>query len=206
VRRALAVLAAAVLLALAGCGSPADTMPVTNPGSATPAVVEVAEPTTVRIPKLDITAQLARTGLNPDGTIEVPPVTEPMQASWFDEGGRPGMAGYPGVILGHVSGRPVGATRSVPGVFAKLGDLHVGDEVLVDRADGTTARFVVGEVRRYCKDAEQQRAGCKDPLFDTDAVYGDTASPTLRLITCGGLYDADAHSYRSNIVAFANLA
>lgn len=188
------MLAAALLLTLAGCGSLADPLPVTNPGSATPAVVEVAEPATVRIPKLDITAQLARTGMNPDGTIEVPPVTEPMQASWFDEGGRPGMAGYPAVILGHVSGRLPGATRSVPGIFARLAELGPGDGVFVDRADGTVAKFVVERVELFAKDA-----------FPTAAVYDDTASPTLRLITCGGEFDAAAHSYRSNVVAFARL-
>jgi len=192
VSRLLAVLAA--VLVLAGCGSSAAPLPFTNPGSAPPEVVEVAEPAALRIPKLDLTAQLARTGLNPDGTIEVPPVTEPMQASWFDEGGRPGMAGYPAVILGHVSGRPAGATRSVPGIFARLDELGPGDGVFVDRADGSVARFVIERVELFPKDA-----------FPTAAVYDDTASPTLRLITCGGEFDPAAHSYRSNVVAFARL-
>jgi hypothetical protein len=205
VRAAFAVLVAA-LLVLTGWGSLADPLPFTNPGSATPAVVEVAEPTTVRIPKLDVSSSLTRTGWadQPGGELAVPPVTEPMQASWFDEGGRPGMAGYPAVILGHVSGRPAGATRSVPGVFAKLGDLARGDAVVVDRADGSSARFVVQRVERYCKNAADVAAKrCDGPVFDEAAVYDDTPTPTLRLITCGGEYDASAHNFLKNVVVFA---
>jgi hypothetical protein len=191
--RAVAVLVAAVLV-LAGCGSLADPLPVISPSPPPTPVVLVAEPTAVRIPALNVSSSLTRTGLNPDQTIEVPPVTEPMQASWFDEGGRPGMAGYPAVVLGHVSGRPAGATRSVPGVFARLGELKPGDGVFVDRADGSVAKFVVERVELFPKDT-----------FPTDAVYDDTAAPTLRLITCGGEFDSAAHSYRSNIVVFARL-
>jgi hypothetical protein len=41
--------------------------------------------------------------------------------------------------------------------------------------------------------------------FPTDAVYGPTPDATLRLITCGGSYDASAGHYRDNTIAFAHL-
>ena len=42
--------------------------------------------------------------------------------------------------------------------------------------------------------------------FPTLDVYGDTAGPELRLITCGGPFDASARSYVDNIVVFARQA
>jgi hypothetical protein len=36
-------------------------------------------------------------------------------------------------------------------------------------------------------------------------VYDDVHHPALRLITCGGSFDQTAHSYRDNIVVFADL-
>jgi hypothetical protein len=41
--------------------------------------------------------------------------------------------------------------------------------------------------------------------FPTFAVYGNTDNAALRLITCGGIFDPNAHSYESNIVAYASL-
>jgi hypothetical protein len=40
--------------------------------------------------------------------------------------------------------------------------------------------------------------------FPTDAVYGDTAGPELRLITCGGTFDRATHSYRDNVIVYAS--
>lgn len=62
------------------------------------------------------------------------------------------------------------------------------------RADGTTAVFTVTRLMQVPKSA-----------FPTDAVYGDTAAPELRLITCGGELDTARRSYRDNIIVFAML-
>ena len=61
--------------------------------------------------------------------------------------------------------------------------------------DGTTAEFKVTKVERYDKSA-----------FPTDAVYGDVATAQLRMITCGGAFDAGPQSYRDNIVVYAEMA
>jgi hypothetical protein len=39
--------------------------------------------------------------------------------------------------------------------------------------------------------------------FPTEEVYGTTAGPELRLITCGGRFDRAAHSYVDNIIVYA---
>jgi hypothetical protein len=39
--------------------------------------------------------------------------------------------------------------------------------------------------------------------FPTGRVYGDTAGPTLRLVTCGGSFDRASGHYRDNVIVFA---
>ena len=184
------------LVLLAGCAKPADvtlpTAPVpTQPTSTASSVVDrglpPSEPTEVRIPRIGAISSLVPLGLNPDETIEVPPVGQPMQAGWYRLARTPGEAG-PAVILGHVDG------NRQPGIFFRLKELTAGDEVEVSRKDGTTARFRVRATEQIAKDS-----------FPTEAVYGETTEPELRLITCGGSYDQAARSYRDNIIVYATL-
>ncbi|MEV0068468.1 class F sortase [Amycolatopsis sp. NPDC050768] len=105
---------------------------------------------------------------------------------WYAAGPAPGDPG-PAVIAAHVD------SRSGPAPFFRLRELQPGDEVRVERSDGGAARFVVDAVQRYPKDA-----------FPTDAVYGPAPGAALRLITCGGAFDAAARSYRDNVVVYAS--
>jgi hypothetical protein len=41
--------------------------------------------------------------------------------------------------------------------------------------------------------------------FPTEHVYGNTAGPELRLITCGGAFDSGSGHYQDNVVAYARL-
>lgn len=189
VPRRIPLVALAAVLALAGCGTAARA-PAIEP---VPARVAVAAPTEVVVPAIGVASTLVEVGLQPDGTAEVPPVNQPMQAAWYSPGVAPGDVG-PAVVLGHVSGRPDGAQQSVPGIFARLGELRPGDEITIGRADGSRAVFAVTHAETYPKSA-----------FPTATVWGDTAGPELRLITCGGVFDQAAHSYDSNIVVYAKL-
>jgi sortase (surface protein transpeptidase) len=125
-------------------------------------------------------------GRAPDQSIEVP--RQPSSAGWWAGGPRPGQVG-PAVILGHVD------SKTGPAVFFRLGELEAGDEVLVERADGTTARFLVTTLDRYHK-AE----------FPSELVYYPTVEPELRLVTCGGPFDPSTGHYRDNLVVFAAQA
>ncbi|WP_396279133.1 class F sortase [Kibdelosporangium aridum] len=144
-------------------------------------------PTQISIPKIGAQSSLIALGLNPDQTVEVPPVTQPMQAGWYDKAPTPGEVG-PAIILGHVDG------NHKPGIFYRLKEMAAGDEILVTRTDGTKAKFLVDRVKQVSKSE-----------FPTDEVYGDTTKPELRLITCGGVFDKDARSYKDNIIVFASL-
>ncbi|SEP17828.1 class F sortase [Trujillonella endophytica] len=149
----------------------------------------VAAPVSVSVPAIGVTSDLMDLGLAGDGTVEVPPLEEDDQAGWYAPGPAPGAVG-PAVILGHVDSAEFG-----PGVFFDLGALTPGDEIEVTREDGTVALFVVDRVEVHPKDE-----------FPTIAVYGNTADPQLRLITCGGDFDRAAGSYEDNVVVFASLA
>jgi sortase (surface protein transpeptidase) len=142
-------------------------------------------PVRVQVPAIGVDTGLMDLGIEPDGTLEVPPSGFP--AGWFTDAPTPGEVG-PAVIAGHVD------WAGSPGVFADLRDVVVGDEVAVARADGSTAVFRVSRVEQFAKDE-----------FPTAAVYGDLDHPGLRLITCGGLFDAGAQSYLDNTVVFADL-
>lgn len=188
--RVLLVVALAGLLA--GCGGaghvPGHTAPppVASTGEQR-APLPPAVPAEVRIPAIDAVSTLVALGLNPDDTVEVPPVETPMQAGWYRYGPPPGDRG-PAVVLGHVNG------AGKEGIFARLHELTAGAEVLVARNDGRTAVFTVTEVVRVSK-----------LDFPTESVYGNTDAAELRLITCGGDFDRNRRSYTDNIIAYATL-
>ena len=133
-------------------------------------------------------SNLLQLGLNPDQTVQVPPLDKDSRAGWYKYSPTPGQSG-PSVILGHVDSAEYG-----PGVFFKLGALRPGATLSVTRSDRTTAVFRVDRVVSYPKNS-----------FPTLEVYGNTDSAQLRLITCGGKFDLSSHNYESNIVAFATL-
>ena len=151
-------------------------------------VLPTAAPTHLEVPAIGVSSDLLDLGLNPDGTLEVPPLAADSRAGWFTGSPTPGALG-PAVLLGHVDSAEFG-----PGVFFDLGDLRPGDEITVTREDGTAAVFAVDRVVSYPKDS-----------FPTLEVYGNTDNAALRLITCGGQFDAGTRNYLDNIVAYASL-
>jgi hypothetical protein len=145
-------------------------------------------PVRLRIPAIGVDTGLQRLGRDHHGSVEVPSGRrEWEEAGWYAGGTRPGDPGS-AVILGHVD------STAGPAVFYRLRELRRGDEIVVTRADGSTARFAVDRTEQFPKSR-----------FPTDAVYYPTLTPALRLVTCGGSFDATAGHYRSNVIVFATL-
>ena len=142
-------------------------------------------PVRVEIPSIGVASSLDRLGRAPDGTVEVPREWE--VAGWYAPGPRPGDPGS-AVILGHVD------SKGGPAVFYRLHQLRRGDQIKIARSDGSAVGFVVQRTEQYPKDR-----------FPTDEVYYPTLTPTLRLVTCGGDFDATAGHYRSNVIVFATM-
>lgn len=106
---------------------------------------------------------------------------------WYADAPTPGEIG-PAVLVAHVD------WKGAKGVFYSLRDLKVGDDIIVERADKLTIAFKVRRVEQYAKDK-----------FPTTEVYGNVSTAQLRLITCGGTFDHQNHSYRNNIAVFAEM-
>jgi hypothetical protein len=143
-------------------------------------------PVDLVVPALGIDTHLIDLGLNPDHTLQVP--SNYQEAGWYINSAVPGRVG-PAIIAGHVS------SDAGPGIFYALHLLVPGDEVVVRGRGGTVARFVIERVERFPK-AE----------FPTQLVYGGLKYPGLRLITCGGAFNADTGHFLDNVVVFARAA
>jgi LPXTG-site transpeptidase (sortase) family protein len=151
---------------------------------AVPQSVNVAPPVSVEVPSLGIDTRLDRLGTDDRGRLDTPPRWD--VAGWFSDGPRAGDAG-PAVIAGHVDS-PTG-----PAVFARLSELDEGDVIRVTDAGGTVREFAVTAT------TVTPRNG-----FPTEAVYGPTPDPQLRLITCDGPYDSAKGGYQDNLLVFAS--
>ncbi|WP_345701049.1 class F sortase [Kitasatospora terrestris] len=159
--------------------------PSTAPPSSATAQLRLSPPVRLVIARIGVDAPVRGVGLNPDGTVEVPSLDRPEQVGWYRGGPGPGQVG-PAVLLGHYD------THKGPAVFHELPRLHPGDRIEIGREDGSTLAYRVRELRQFAKDA-----------FPTELVYGDTAGPQLRLITCGGTLAGNGH-YTDNIIVFAD--
>ncbi|MTV23971.1 class F sortase [Nitriliruptoraceae bacterium ZYF776] len=152
-------------------------------GSAAEARAASVRPERLVIPAIGVDADVIELGLQSDGSMEVP--ADFAQTGWFEPGPRPGRVG-PAVIAGHVD------STAGPAVFYDLARLTPGDLIEVHGAEGDVVTFAVRELEQHPKDD-----------FPTEAVYGGTAGPELRLITCSGDFDREARSYRDNTIVFA---
>ena len=192
-RLAPRVVAVLLLAAAAGCGTSSGptasgSAQVQGPAAPTSVVVRArSTPSALEIPAIGVnTGELVDLGLTPSGAMEVPDGAT--TAGWFALSPVPGEPG-PSVLAAHVD------YKKVPGVFARLDKMKVGDTAVVRRADGTPVHFVAYRVEHFAKSA-----------FPTQDVYGNTQGPELRLITCGGSFDRASGHYRDNVVVFARLA
>ncbi|MFF8774566.1 class F sortase [Kitasatospora sp. NPDC015120] len=159
----------------------------TGTGTAAPRPFAASPPTRLLVPAAGVDAPVTGLGLNADGTVEVPAADRAGEVGWYRNGPTPGETG-PAVLIGHYD------TAHGPAVFRGLPKLRAGDRIQVRREDGSTVDFRVRELVQAAKDA-----------FPTELVYGNTAAPALRLITCGGRIGTDGH-WTDNIIVLADLA
>lgn len=171
---------------------PASAQPETpsvepQPTGNTPQVLDRSLPVSLSMPSHGVRSGLLYLGLQANGSLEVPPGHPGAPAAWYRNSPTPGEPG-PSVFLGHVN-----ASDGGPGVFAWIKQLNPGDTIEITREDGTVATFAVDRGEQYSKNA-----------FPTQAVYGNTVGPELRLITCDG-YDPATGTFNDNYVVYAKL-
>lgn len=198
-RSVIAAGALALALLLSACGttdaasSPSATSPSSDAFSAgglqDPSIPEpasdAAPPTRVQIPAIGVDTTLENLAVDASGRLAAPADFD--LAGWYAGGVAPGQVG-PAIIAGHVD------SPTAPAVFADIGALASGDEIVVTLADDSALTFVVSGTTQSAK-AE----------FPTDEVYSNVPTPELRLITCGGIFDSSTGHYLDNLIVFAEL-
>ncbi|MCG5217099.1 class F sortase [Streptosporangium sp. KLBMP 9127] len=165
----------------------APTVPPPLPEIKPAPPMQPSTPTRLVIKKLNVNSPIKSVGLAKDGTIEVPPVSNPNLTGWYRHGSTAGQAG-PAIMLGHKD------TRTQSAVFSRLHELRNGDQIEVKRQDGTVAVFTVGGVEQADK-----------KTFPTSRVYGPQDNAQLHLITCGGTYNRATGHYTDNVIVYATL-
>lgn len=161
------------------------TVPAPEPSPPTTAFTAQppSDPVRLAIPALGVDSPVVPVGLEPDGNMEIPGVSE---AGWFEPGARPGAPFGSAVIAAHVD------YGGAPGVFFDLRTLEVGSEVTVTDDAGDLLTYVVAE--RFQVDKQE---------LPVDELFRPGGAPTLTLITCGGAFDTGERSYQDNIVVRA---
>lgn len=142
-------------------------------------------PERVQIPSIGVDSALEDLALGDGGRLDAPVDFD--LAGWYSDGVVPGEVG-PAIIAGHVD------SPTAPAVFARIGELAPGAEVIVTLSDGAALTFEVSGSMQSAK-AE----------FPTAAVYSNVPAPELRLITCGGAFDSSTGHYLDNLIVFAQL-
>ncbi len=149
-------------------------------------ILEKSFPTRLRIPKLNIDTNFVEPlGLEDNGEVSVP--DSYTEVGWYKHSPTPGQLG-PAIVLGHVD------SHTGPAIFFYLGQLKEGDDVYIDREDGTSAQFKIEKLERY-----------KQSEFPTELVYGNINYAGLRLITCSGIFSKGEQRYSHNLVVYARL-
>ena len=143
-------------------------------------------PAGLRIPALGIDAHVQEVGVNTLGNMAAP--NNFTDVGWYKYGTPPGFVGS-AVITGHVDN-----ALALPGVFKHLDELKIGDDIYVEKKDGTELHFKVTEIQEY---------PYKNVPLKT--LFSRSDLPRLNLITCGGTWVPGERSYDERLVVYSEL-
>ena len=150
-----------------GAAPAADSEVLSEPD--TPALTRIG------IPSIGVDASVLTMGLDADNYPEVPNVGD--EVAWYTFSAPPGR-GSNAVFSGHVDWYYWG--NPVEGVFYHLRELQIGDQITLDREDGSQLRYsVTGNVATAYDDPN---------VVD---VMKPTSKDVITLITCGGTWQKD---------------
>ncbi|MEM9561856.1 MAG: class F sortase [Actinomycetota bacterium] len=143
---------------------------------------DVASPVAVRVAALGLEAQVRSVGVDANNDFDVP---EAETVGWYKHGPAPGQAGST-VLAAHVD------YGGAQGAFFNLAELAADDTFEVELSDGSILAYRVIDTVLYDKSA-----------LPADELFRKEGDEVLRLITCGGSFDAAERSYRGNVVVTA---
>ena len=91
------------------------------------------------------------------------------------------------IMVGHYD------SETGEGIFYKLDQLKIGEEIMLTNTIGEEIIYKIEKMENYPLDN-----------FPDELVYGNTAYPSLRLITCSGNFNAELSRYSHNLVVYAS--
>ncbi len=146
----------------------------------------VGPPINVSLPSQHASGSVVPIGVDDNEALAIP--KDVRTAGWYQFGPKPGQPGS-AVLAGHVDDHLQGV-----GLFAVIGDLDIGDEVVITDAGHVQRTFRVIAREEWHK--------TQVPMA---RLFARTGPPRLVLLTCGGDFDRDTLSYVDNIAVTAEL-
>lgn len=144
-------------------------------------------PRVISIASIDVKARVLQVGVDSDNNLMTPKSV--FDTAWYTGSAKPGEMGA-AVIDGHYSG------MTAKGVFARVKELKDGDNITLERGDGSQLKFVVAATETVAADSVDMAK-----LL----VSQNPSKPGLNLITCGGKYDAATRHFEDRTIVYAVL-
>lgn len=160
--------------------------PAPSPRPTTPPAPRVSTgparyPARLLIPAVGISSPIIGVGVNAKGEMAVPSGSS-NNVGWWKDGTIPGENGT-AVLDAHVFA-----------AFQALDQVKIGDNIYVERNDGSKLHFVVVDVETYALNAMTSRM-----------LFGEDGTPRLNLITCAGTLTPDHSTYDHRLVVYTKL-
>lgn len=177
----------AQVAALGKHGETASTPDTTKPsGSAVSQYVVAPDvPRYLTIAKLGVRARVMQVGVDSNNVLGVP--TNIYDTAWYTGSAKPGQAGAT-LIDGHVS------SWTTHGVFYGLNKLVAGDQLQLERGDGTVLHYTVVRAQTYPAGQVDMQAAI------TPVTAGKSG---LNLISCTGQVIKGTSQYNQRVIVFA---
>lgn len=155
-------------------------------GNTTSSEVVIDNPQRIRIPAINVDADIEHVGLDEQRNMDVP--KNEANVAWYMLGYKPGQTGN-SVMAGHLDTR-----TGAPAVFYNLKDLSPGDEIIVTGDNREELTYVVAGKATYPYDQ-----------FPLEEVFGATSKQRLNLITCEGVFNSAQRIYSHRVVVYSEL-
>lgn len=157
-------------------------LPINDPLSFSRVEMVSVSKSEIRIPAIDLKANIESVGLTKDGAMDVP--KDLSNTAWYNLGTPIGEVGS-AVISGHF-----GWKDSKSAVFDNLYKLKIGDKIYIENKKEIIV-FVVKEILNFNKDESAKS------VFNSN-----DGKSHLNLITCSGVWNKEENSYSNRLVVF----
>jgi sortase (surface protein transpeptidase) len=147
--------------------------------------VAAAMPRYLYIPKLSVKARVKPLSTTPNNHIAAP--SNIYDTGWYTGSAWPGQSGAT-LIDGHIS------SWTTPGVFYNLKSLRPGDDITIEKGDGTLLNYKIVKSVTYNVDS-----------LTSDVLLQpiDVNRPGLNLITCAGAVGKGTNEFDERLVVYA---